>query len=315
MANTSSEISTVDSATAGLRATQLIKIIPEYHGRPQENVHEFIDAVEEGMNLVKVEEKKILLAFLRTRLKGTAFKAIQYLTIDSWDQLREHLQRRFGVGDTIRYIEKEFTMLMQGNRENVAEFGERTCMLAAKITEFNIREKKYDADTFQKIMEDRVLVQFITGLKEPVRFQVKSYRCTEYQEALAIACNLEKEIIAQKDFDGRAFLRKVGLRDQASYQETPKCFTCGKSNHKSKDCYHRKNRVSNTVKVNAIQCYNCQKFGHIAKDCRSRTNQSYHHKNPHTKATEQQSVNQGNEQRQPGPSRQGRPATQYKSAQ
>lgn len=60
MANTSSETSTVHSATAGLRATQLIKIIPEYHSRPQENVHEFIDAVEEGMNLVKVEEKKIL---------------------------------------------------------------------------------------------------------------------------------------------------------------------------------------------------------------------------------------------------------------
>lgn len=68
MANTSSETSTVDNATAGLRAPQLIKIIPEYHGRPQENVHEFIYAVEEGMNLVKVEEKKILLDFLRTRL-------------------------------------------------------------------------------------------------------------------------------------------------------------------------------------------------------------------------------------------------------
>lgn len=45
-------------------------------------------------------------------------------------------------------------MLVQNNKESVAEFDERTCTLAAKFTEYNVKEKKNDADTFQKIMED-----------------------------------------------------------------------------------------------------------------------------------------------------------------
>lgn len=64
----------------------------------------------------------------------------------------------------------------------------------------NVREKKYDADTFKKIKEDRILVQFVTGLWEPIRFQVKAYKCKDYQAALAVTCNLEKETLAQKDF-------------------------------------------------------------------------------------------------------------------
>lgn len=115
-----------------LKATQILKIIPEFHGRPTENVHEFLDAVDEGISLVKDGEEKILLSFLRTKLKGTAFKAIQYLSVESWSQLKEHLQRRFGVGDTIQYIEKDFTLLTQGPRETVAEFGERTCTFSCQ---------------------------------------------------------------------------------------------------------------------------------------------------------------------------------------
>jgi hypothetical protein len=88
----------------GFKATQVLKIIPEYHGRPNENVHEIIDAIEEGLNLLSAEEEKILLAFIRTKLKGAAFKSVQYLNITSWTQLKDHLQRRFGVGDSIRYI-------------------------------------------------------------------------------------------------------------------------------------------------------------------------------------------------------------------
>jgi catalase len=90
----------------GMKATQVITINPEYHGRNSENIHECFDAAEECFSVVKHDEKKILLSFLRTKLKGAAFKAIQYVTLETWDQMKDHLQRRFGVGDTIRYIGK-----------------------------------------------------------------------------------------------------------------------------------------------------------------------------------------------------------------
>lgn len=35
------------SEDVGMKATQVIKIIPEYSGRPLENIHEFLDATEE----------------------------------------------------------------------------------------------------------------------------------------------------------------------------------------------------------------------------------------------------------------------------
>lgn len=300
--------STSSNQSEKLRATQLLKLIPEYHGRPNENVHEFLDSVDESFKLVKREEENILLSFLRTKLKGSAFKAVQYLSVDSWGQLKDHLQRRFGVGDTIRFIEKEFTMLNQGNRESVAEFGERTCTLAAKITEYNIREKKYDSETFQKIMEDRILVQFVTGLKEPLRFQVKTYRCEEYQEALGIACNLEKEHLAQKDFDSRNYLRRLGLPDHNNHTERPSCFICNKKGHKSKDCFLRKDKFP-TARVNVVQCYNCQKMGHIAKHCRSKPK---NRDQPQGNGASRTVNNQGNENRLPAGSRLGRPAIQFK---
>lgn len=272
---TSKEVDTSESHSLNtLRATQLLKIIPDFHGRNSENIHEFIDTVDEGFNLVKKEDEKILLAFLRTKLKGSAFKAVQYIDLESWPQLKEHLQRRFGVGDNIQYIEKEFTLLTQRSRETVAEFGERTCTLAAKISEYNIREKGYDAETFSKIMEDRIMYRIMIVLsyyvrhadgsticnREPVRFQLKTYRCKDYHEAIGIACHLEKELIGQKDFDARNYLKKIGLNDQASNSERPKCFTCGKPGHKTKDCFHRKeNNQKACVKV--IQCFNCQKNG------------------------------------------------------
>lgn len=57
----------------GLKATQLLIIIPEFHSKAQENVHEFLDAADEAFKLVKAKEQPILLAFLRTRLKYSAF--------------------------------------------------------------------------------------------------------------------------------------------------------------------------------------------------------------------------------------------------
>lgn len=294
------------STGSGLKATQLLKIIPEFHGKAQENVHEFLDAADEAFKLVKAEEQPILIAFLRTRLKNSAFKAVQYLNVDSWAELREHLQRRFGVGDSIRFIEKEFTLLNQGPRESVAEFGERTCNLAAKITEYNVREKKYDADMFEKIMEDRILVQFTTGLREPTRFQVKTYKCSDYREALSIACNLEKEQQSQRDFDGRNFLQKKGLSDGGSYESRPKCFHCGKSNHRSSECYRRRAAPS-PINVRVVTCYNCQKPGHIAKDCRSRKRFDDSKFGPKTP-----NPNQGNESRPPATSQAGWTAKHFK---
>lgn len=300
-----------------MKASQLLKIIPEFHGRTNENVHEFLDAADESFSLVIETEKKILLTFLRTKLKGAAFKAIQYMRCDSWDELKSHLSQRFGVGDTIRFIEKEFTMLVQKPHESVAEFGERTCTLAAKITEYNIREKKYDAEMFQKIMEDRILVQFITGLRELVRFQVKAYKITEYREALAVACNLEKEAEANKEFDSRNFLRKIGLKDQGSYHEKPKCHVCKKTGHKASDCFF--NRDKKTARVNVVTCYFCNKLGHIAKDCRTRTrqlsndtNRSQYNNKSESRPLQPQPQASGNEFRLPLESRKGRPANQYK---
>lgn len=306
--------STIDNSEK-LKATQILKLIPEFHGRVNENIHEFLDAVDEGISLVKEGEEKILLSFLRTKLKGSAFKAIQYLSVETWAHLKEHLQRRFGVGDTIQYIEKEFTLLTQGHKETVAEFGERTCTLAAKITEYNIREKKYDSDTFQKIMEDRVLVQFVTGLKEPVRFQLKTYRCTSYQEALGIACHLEKETHTQKHFDARSFVKNMGLKDQGHYSNKPNCFNCGKPGHKSRDCYSRTTKRSNQpdTHVKVVQCYNCQKMGHIAKDCRSRPQKRF--EKPHYSNKTVENEQQGNDSRLPAMNRAGRPASHFKSVQ
>ena len=63
------------------------------------------------------------------------------MSIEYQSQCKDHLQCRFGIGDTIRYIQKEFTILTQSSEESVAEFGERACKLAAKITEYNVREK------------------------------------------------------------------------------------------------------------------------------------------------------------------------------
>lgn len=309
----SSNTTDTESLT-GMKATQVIKIIPEYHGRLNENIHEFLDATEECFGLVRDSEKKILLSFIRTKLKGAAFKAIQYLTLDSWDQLKDHLQRRFGVGDTIRYIEKEFTMLTQNSHETVAEFGERTCTLAAKISEYNIKEKGYDSEMFQKIMEDRILVQFVTGLREPVRFQVKTYKCEDYREALTVACNLEKEAKSNREFDGRNYLRKLGLKDQGTYHEKPRCFNCNKMGHKAAECYLNKQKHHSPAKINIVTCYFCNKPGHIAKECRTRANvlrnksvTNNHQTFPHP--------HQGNESRLPQESRTGRPANSFKSAQ
>lgn len=312
----SSDSSSV-SDDVGMKATQVIKIIPEYSGRPHENIHEFLDAAEECFSLVKQSEQRILLSFIRTKLKSTAFKAIQYVTLNDWNQLKEHLQQRFGVGDTIRFIEKEFTMLNQKPHESVAEYGERTCTLAAKITEYNIREKKYDADMFQRIMEDRILVQFVTGLREPVRFQVKAYKCDDYREALAVAVNLEKEAQANRDFDGRHFLKKLGLRDQGSYGDKPKCHKCHKYGHKMADCFFNKEkpRYQEKARVNVVTCYYCNRSGHIARDCRSKAYDARNNNrriNGRQEGSDHIPSGSGNESRLPLASRTGRPANSFK---
>lgn len=44
---TPSDSSIMSISDAGMKATQVIKIIiPEYSGRPHENIHEFLDAAE-----------------------------------------------------------------------------------------------------------------------------------------------------------------------------------------------------------------------------------------------------------------------------
>lgn len=75
---------TTSSSKVGMKATQILKLIPEFHGKPNENSHEFLDAADEGFNLISKDKEKILFSFLLTKLKVVAFKAVQYMSIESW---------------------------------------------------------------------------------------------------------------------------------------------------------------------------------------------------------------------------------------
>lgn len=51
------------------------------------------------------------------------------------------------------------------------------------------------------------------------------------------------------------YLRKLGIRDQGTYHEKPRCFTCNKKGHKIVECYFNKNKHHGTVKINIVTCY------------------------------------------------------------
>lgn len=254
-----------------------LKMIPEFDGR-KENLHKFIACCDiVGKGATTRDHKESFLNVIKTKLSGSAYNLIKYKTFESWDGLKTILQNQYLEKRTMAQIQSELLNSKQLPSEDILTFANRIERLSLDLTDACVASEGEAAyETVKNLNEKSALRAFVEGLRDPIKLIVKASRFDNFHDAVAAACEEERTQKVNKVLPWN----KGTIYNQKFNQNKPKCFICGKPNHKANQCYLRKSEESQnfqpkrerSTNINTVSiiCRYCRHVGHGIEECRKR---------------------------------------------
>ena len=160
--------------------------------------------------------------------------------------------------------------------------GETVSSYATKLTDLYFR-----ADPQRKYPENDMLNQFIEGLRDELRVQVRIMQPRNLQEAINKAKAVEMALSDGRPLASYSLIGDTGVKKDIAEikalltltgNET--CNLCYNGKHKTEDCpersinrinsaYYQSNNSRNSNQLDKNTCYGCGQKGHMKKDCPS----------------------------------------------
>lgn len=223
--------------------------------------------------------KEYLLDVIVTRVSGLGCSFANTHSLNSWQQIKDILDSKFGDNLSEADILHKLTSVKQGNR-SVFDFYEEVTDLIAEYEDVISRDNKPDDVNYKSAMSRVKLIamkSFQNGLNPEINRALLYQDPQSLKEVYELARKFETNEKLKVDNDDAKLARTLKdllkLADNPSNFNSPKikktnviqCQLCGK-NHSAVDCYRNK---SNVV------CQLCNRKGHTAIECRSSGNRNY----------------------------------------
>lgn len=168
-----------------LDITLAIKLVDRFDGDTTKLLN-FI----ENVNLLKDYSTDVpdndIISFIKTRLIGSAHKAIEGVTI--LNEVFDTLKLKFGIEITPKAIEKEMFALKQG-KKTISEFGNEMNALAAKLAAAHVSQGTFNNESSAAPIVQPIAVNaFSAGLRDAqTSFFIKARNPTNLTKAISDA--------------------------------------------------------------------------------------------------------------------------------
>lgn len=284
MPDTTSELNT---ATTIFTLQFLCSLITKTFDGNRIDLHEFIANCDSAFNLSPFSHREALMAYVISRITGSARAQLRDKRITSWDELKELLLKLYSDKKHYTQLMEELNTIKQNMNENILNFYNRIDKLCTRllntVTYQDVNERLGRIEMIKELSLQRFILH---STPEISRF-LRSKEPKTLSDALNSA--LEEERALQ--------ISKSNFKPSSSNKF---CSVCKTKTHNTKDCYKNKQRSINFNSSNSQSnknkntftqsnnqnrspnsnsyaqktCNYCKKPGHLISECYKRKNRN-----------------------------------------
>lgn len=275
----------------------LLNVIDSFHGLPEENIREFLNAIESAAGVGGWQPAQKL-AVTKLHMKH---EAAHYLEANpdirdeqDWAKFKEAVMLRFEPKEHVSHALQNLMETTQRANETVSEFATRLKLAGQKTFQPGTAA---ETATRTAVLQETLMAQFLRGLKRGLKRAVLSRAPKEFSEAITMATQEEQNA---KLIDSSATVRSIQENhiSSASNRGNIEKFRRGRETFQrnnfwpqgNREGYNARSKFDSRCGVNALRqedsvsnsraqlevetdaffnkpCSECNEFGHFMSRC------------------------------------------------
>lgn len=169
-----------------------LKLVPSFSGGTESDLASFLAKCEFIFKNIPDTLKPNILEAILTQLKGNAFEAVRYKTINTWDELKSLFKTVFGSAHSVSYLQVQLSQMRKSAKESVKEFSIRIEKTAHELTHaLTIDKAAAETAIIAQTVRAHALSVFVAGVPQTIGIILKARNIQNFEEAVLSAMEEE----------------------------------------------------------------------------------------------------------------------------
>lgn len=234
-------------------------------------LHEFISNCSNAFRFASSHQSDALIAFVISRITGSAKAELRDKTIENWAQLKGLLLRLYSDKKHYTQLMEELNTIRQNNNESVHSYHNRIDKLCTRLLNSITCQDESERVGRIETIKELSLQRFILHSHPDISRFLRAKEIKTLSDAFNSAVEEERALSISKS--GSSFS-----------QSNKYCNYCKTKSHFTKDCFKKRNvprdvhfnKPFSNENKNQKTCNYCKKHGHLISECfkRKRNNEN-----------------------------------------